>query len=308
MRKYDDIYNMASLLDSVSENPPMKMVVAAPYDMATIESVVTASRDGVIVPIMIGDKYRIKENAELFNIPLESISIIHTEEDDVLETTASIFLDGGADFIMKGMVGTGNFIHVLLDPRWQIRTERILSHVSMLEIPETKRVFLMSDGAINILPNFTRKIHIVANSVEAANKIGIGKIKVAMLAAVEKVKLPAMPATLDAFLMKKYAETGYFGECEIDGPFAFDNALDQESAETKGLKGNVAGQANVLIVPNIETGNVIWKSYTCLQGRDAAGVVLGGACPIVVPSRSDDFRTKLFSIKFARLLLCKYRL
>jgi phosphate butyryltransferase len=305
MKKYDDIYNMAALLDSTAGSPPLKMVIVAPYDRASLEAVVTANQEGVITPVMVGNKRRILENARLFNLQLESLWIVNTDDDDALEKTASIFLNGGADFIMKGMVGTGNFIHVLLDPRWKIRTERILSHVGMLEIPVTKRVFLMSDGAINILPNFTRKIHIIANSIEAAKKAGIGKIKVAMLAAVEKVKLPAMPATLDAFLMKKYAETGYFGECEIDGPFAFDNALDPESAKAKGLRGNVAGQANVLIVPNIETGNVIWKSYTCLQGRDAAGVVLGGACPIVVPSRSDDFRTKLFSIKFARLLLSK---
>ena len=304
MRNNDgDIYDMAYLLDSTVGLGPLKMVIAAPYDRASIESVAAAYREDIIVPVMVGNKNRILENAERFNIPLGPISIVNADEEDVLEKTASIFLEGGADFIMKGMLGTGNFMHVLLDPRWKIRTERILSHVGMLEIPETKRVFLMSDGAINILPNFTRKIHIVANAVEAARRAGMGKIKVAMLAAVEKVKLPAMPATLDAFLMKKYAETGYFDECEIDGPYALDNALDPESAKVKGLSGMVAGMANILIVPNIETGNVIWKSYTCLQGRDAAGVVLGGACPIVVPSRSDDFRTKLFSIKFARLLL-----
>ena len=303
----DDSYNMASILDSTAGMPPMTMVIAAPYDRASIESVSAAFREGIIVPVMVGNRNRIRENAERFKIPLGSISIINTDEEDVAEKTASIFLEGGADFIMKGMVSTGNFMHVLLDPRWKIRTERILSHVGMLEIPETKRVFLMSDGAINILPNFTRKIHIVANAVEAGRSVGIGKIKVAMLAAVEKVKLPAMPATLDAFLMKKYAETGHFDECEIDGPYAFDNALDPESAKAKKLSGDVAGVANIIIVPNIETGNVIWKSYTCLQGRDAAGVVLGGACPIVVPSRSDDFRTKLFSIKFAKLLLSTVR-
>lgn len=298
-----DLYDMHSLLDKAKSLGPRKMVVAAPYDRATIKSVFIAGREGVIEPVLVGNEKRIRENAARFEIQLNSLSLVHTEDEDVLDRSASMLLEGKADFIMKGMVGTGNFIHVLLDPGWKIRTGRILSHVGVLEIPETKRIFLMSDGALNILPNFTRKIHIVANAVEAAEKMGFGRIKVAMLAAVEKIKLPAMPATLDAFLMKKYAETGYFDECEIDGPFAFDNALDPESAKAKGLGGSVAGVANVLIVPNIETGNVIWKSSTCLQGEDAAGVVLGGSCPIVVPSRSDDYKTKLLSIKFARLLM-----
>ena len=146
-------------------------------------------------------------------------------------------------------------------------------------------------------------MHIVANAIDVARKIGIGRIRVAMLAAVEKVKLPAMPATLDAFLMKKYSETGYFGECFIDGPFAFDNAIDIEKARTKGIEGEVAGRANILITPNIETGNVIWKTFTCIQKDHPAGVVMGGSCPIVVPSRADDYTTKLRSIKFARLLV-----
>ena len=124
-----------------------------------------------------------------------------------------------------------------------------------------------------------------------------------MLAALEKVRLPTMPATRDAFLMKRFSTTGYFGRCEIDGPFAFDNAIDPEKAVTKGVGGAVAGQANVLIVPNIETGNVIWKSITVLNRQTAAGVVVGGRCPIVLPSRSDDFETKLLSIRFARLVL-----
>lgn len=301
--KNGDLYDIHSLLDKAKCLGSRKMVVAAPYDRATIKSVSIAALEGVIEPVLVGNEKRIRENASRFEIQLDSLSIVHTQEEDVLDRSASMLLEGKAGFIMKGMVGTGNFIHVLLDPGWKIRTGRILSHVGMLEIPETKRIFLMSDGALNILPNFTRKIHIVVNALEAAGKTGFGRIKVAMLAAVEKIKLPAMPATLDAFLMKKYAETGYFGECEIDGPFALDNALEPESARAKGLSGKVAGIANVLIVPNIETGNVIWKSSTCLQGEDAAGVVLGGSCPIVLPSRSDDYKTKLLSIKFARLLM-----
>ena len=164
----------------------------------------------------------------------------------------------------------------------------------MFELPSTKKIFLMSDAAINILPNFTRKVHIVANAVDAARRLGIRDIKVAMLAAVEKLNLPAMPATLDAFLMKKYAATGYFGRCEVGGPFAFDNAIDPEKAVTKGINGKVAGNANIIICPNIETGNVIWKLITCIQRGKAARVV---------PSRSDDYKTKLNSIRFARILL-----
>jgi len=303
--KDGDIYGLIEVLERASELSPLKMVAVAPYDCATLHALREACDKGIISPILVGDERKIKEGAEKYGISLDMFSIAGCEENLAPVVSAEMILQKKASFIMKGLVGTGNFIHVLLDPRYKIRTERILSHVSMFEIPETKRVFLISDAAINILPNFTRKIHIVANAVDVARKIGITNIKVAMLAAVEKIRLPAMPSTLDAFLMKKFSGTGFFGPCYVDGPFAFDNALDPEKAKTKGIGGKVAGMANIIIVPNIETGNVIYKSITCLQKRPAAGVVMGGSCPIVVPSRSDDYKTKLFSIQFARLLMMK---
>jgi phosphate butyryltransferase len=279
------------------------MAVVSPYDRATLLASASALEEGIVEPILIGEHRRIQESIQTYGIDTCGMEIIDAKDEKIIEDACILYTQNRVNFIMKGMVGTGYFFHIVLEPRFKIRTERILSHIGMFEIPQTERIFLMSDAAINILPNFSRKIHIVANAVEAARRLGIRSVKVAMLAAVEKVNLPAMPATLDAFLMKKYAEGGYFGVCEIDGPFAFDNAVDPECAGTKGIMGKVAGQANVLIVPNIETGNAIWKSITCLQKKEAAGVVLGGTCPIVVPSRSDDHRTKLASIKLACLLI-----
>jgi len=305
VKKNGDLYNMTSVLDRCLELKPARLVVARPYDRATLKSVSIAVEKGIVQSLLVGRALKIKERAEAEQLSLntDGCTIIDTDEEAILEQSAALVHNGEADFIMKGLVGTGNFIHVLFDPKWKLRTENILSHVSMLEIPETKRIFLMSDAAINILPNFSRKIQIVLNAVNAGRELGIRDIRVAMLAAVEKVKLPAMPATLDAFLMKKYSTTGIFGKCEIDGPFAFDNAIDPQKAGEKEIGGRVAGRANILIVPNIETGNVIWKYITCLQRGFVAGVVLGGKCPIVVPSRSDDFQTKLLSIKLSRLLL-----
>jgi len=298
-----DLFNMESVLDKSKELPALKMVVVAPYDEATLRAVVMAGNEGVISPILIGEERKIRENADKFGIPLKSANIVDTDNRAMLEKSAFFISSGKADYIMKGMIATNNLLHVLLDPKWKIRTERILSHVGMFEILEDRRIFLMSDCAINILPNFTRKIHIVANAVDAARKIGIKNIRVAMLAAVEKINLPAMPATLDAFLMRKFSKTGYFNKCEIEGPFALDNALDPYMAATKGMGGRVAGRANIIIVPNIESGNVIYKSITCLHKRLAAGVVVGGSCPMVVSSRSDNYKVKLQSIKFAKLLL-----
>ncbi len=297
-----DLYDMHAVLNRFTGMKPARLVIVRPYDTASLEAVAAVSQEHIAQPILVGNRKTISELLEKLGIK-KDFTFIEASDDRILERGASLLHDNEADFIMKGLVGTGDFIHVLLDPHWGIRTDKILSHVGMLEIPETKRVFLMSDAAINILPNFSRKIQIVRNAVDAARRIGIRRIRVAMLAAVEKVKLPAMPATLDAFLMKKYAETGRFGDCIIEGPFAFDNAIDYKKAVEKGMDGSVAGRANVLIVPNIETGNVIWKSITCLQRGPAAGVVLGGSCPIVVPSRADDTKTKILSIKFARLLL-----
>jgi phosphotransacetylase len=300
--KKRDLFDMQVLLDSSYALSPRPMVVVNPYDGATLESVFSAMSGAVVDPILVGKKALIRKGAETVNIPLEGMCILPADEDSTA-VAASLICEGKAHFIMKGMVGTGAFFHVLFEPRFKIRTQRVLSHVGMFEIPSTKRIFLMSDAAINILPNFSRKIHIISNAVDAAHKLGFPQIRVALLAAVEKLNLPAMPATLDAFLMKRFAKTGYFGRCEVDGPFAFDNAIDPRSAGTKGIGGNVAGNANILIAPNIETGNVIWKSITCIHGGDAAGVVLGGTCPIVVPSRADNAKTKLNSILFSRLLL-----
>jgi phosphotransacetylase len=313
--KNGDLVGIRDVLGRTAGLPPKRMVVVCPYDGATLESATRAGASGFVEPILLGDEMFIRRSAEEAGVDLAGVSLRGVDDNEVLERSGDMLMKKEAHLIMKGMVGTGKFIHVLLDPRWEMRTERILSHVGLLEIPESKRLFLMSDGALNILPNFTRKIQIVSNAVEAARRIGVGEIRVAMLAAVEKVTLPAMPATLDAFLMKKYAETGYFdqggaagdrcgpGRVLIDGPFAFDNAIDPQKARTKGIGGRVAGRANVVVVPNVETGNVIWKTVTCLEGRAAAGVVLGGRCPIIVPSRSDDAETKFLSIQFARLLL-----
>lgn len=297
-----DLFDMQVLLDSSHKQSPRPMVVVNPYDGATLESVFRAMSNGVIDPILVGESTLIRKGAEAINVPLNRMHIVPAGEDSTA-VAASLICEGKAHFIMKGMVGTGAFFHVLFEPRFKIRTQRVLSHVGMFEIPETKRIFLMSDAAINILPNFSRKIHIISNAVDAARKLGFPQIRVAMLAAVEKLNLPAMPATLDAYLMKRFAGTGYFGRCAVDGPFAFDNAIDPQSAGKKGIGGSVAGNANILIAPNIETGNVIWKSITCIHRGDAAGVVLGGTCPIVVPSRADTSKTKLDSILFSRLLL-----
>ncbi|MFW6181906.1 MAG: phosphate acyltransferase [Spirochaetota bacterium] len=297
------LYDMQRVLEGARGLAPARLVVVNPYDAATLEAVSRAAELGIVHPIMVGSLRRIRDAAQGCGTDIGEFTLVDTGTEAVLERGAALLRDGEADFIMKGMVGTGAFIHVLLDPRWGVRTENILSHAGMMEIPETGRVFLVSDAAINILPNFSRKIQIVRNAVSAARRMGVPVPRVAMLAAVETVKLPAMPATLDAFLMKKYAGTGVFGPCLVDGPFAFDNAVDPEKAGEKGIGGPVAGMADVVIAPNIETGNVIWKFYTCVQRANPAGVVLGGSCPIVVPSRADDAVTKLHSIQLARLLL-----
>lgn len=298
-----ELIDMEKTLNKATQLPPVKMVVVNPYDKGTLESVSLAYYENVIIPILVGQKKKIMDRVKEFKIDIAEDWIVEGSDVEIPEIAASLLYSGEAKYIMKGMISTADFMHVLLEPKWKIRTERILSHVGMFEMPKSNRVFLMSDAAINILPNFTRKIHIIANAVDVARKIGLVPIRIAMLAAVEKVKLPAMPATLDAFLMKKFANTGYFGDCYIEGPYALDNALDPEKAATKGLKGEVAGKANILITPNIETGNVIWKIFTCVQKAHPAGVVMGGRCPIVVPSRADDYITKLRSIKFAKLLI-----
>jgi phosphate butyryltransferase len=199
-------------------------------------------------------------------------------------------------------VPTATLLRAVLDRELGAAPKGILSHVTLFEEPGSGRLMLLTDPAVNIRPNLQRKVEIVRNAVAVARRLGMARPRVAMLAATEKVNFPAMPATLDADLLAKMGAQGEFGDARVAGPMALDVALSAQAAAFKGVDNDVAGHADILVAPDIESGNVLYKSLSTLLGLDMAGVVVGSRVPVVVPSRGDSPRTKLLSLALAAFL------
>ncbi len=283
--------------------PPMRMAVAAPHDAMTLRAVAMAVQQRVALPILIGSRGLIEQQAETAGLDLSACIIEDVDQERHITTAVQMLHDQRADFMMKGLVQTSKLLRTVLDKQWGLSSNRLLSHVTVFEHPKEHRLILMTDAGVNVNPNVARKIEILENAVEVAIALGIAKPRVAILAAVENVQLPAMPATLHGELIKRYAEGGLLKQpCYVDGPLALDNAVSPAKAAAKGISGPVAGQADVLVVPNIESGNIFYKALTSLHGDEMAGVVVGARCPLVVPSRADSPMTKLFCIALASFL------
>jgi phosphate butyryltransferase len=208
---------------------------------------------------------------------------------------------GSADVLMKGLLDTSILLKAALSREFGINAGRLTSHVAALEVPTYHKLLFVTDAAINIAPDLAAKLDIVANAVHAARSLGIERPKVAMLAAVEKINYEKMPCTVDAAVIAQMNRRGQVQGCVVDGPLALDNAVSAESARIKGLESEVAGDADILVAPDIEAGNILYKCLIDLGGARGAGVVMGAARPIVLTSRADSAGTKLASIALAAL-------
>jgi phosphate butyryltransferase len=211
---------------------------------------------------------------------------------------------GNADMVMKGLVDTATFLRAVLDKEKGLRTGKILSHVAVFDVPALQRIIVLTDAAMNIAPDLMTKKQILENAVGIAKSIGIDTPKVAVVAAVEVVN-PDMQPTLDAAVLSKMNDRGQIKGCIVDGPFAIDNALSEEAAEHKGIKSPVAGKADIILVPNIETGNVMYKTLTYTSNAKNGGILAGAAAPVILTSRSDSHESKLYSIALASLAAVK---
>jgi len=223
-------------------------------------------------------------------------------DDPVAAASAAVAAvrSGQAHLLMKGLVQTGQLMKAVLDRQAGLRTGRALSHACVLQVPGWPKLLHLSDIALNVTPDLARKADIVRNQVAVAHALGLERPKVAALAAVENVN-PDMPATVDALGLQEMAERGELGECIVQGPLALDLAVSAEAGRTKGVTGPVVGDADVLIVPFIEAGNMLYKGLVCLAGARSAGIIVGARCPIVLLSRSDSAESKLYSIALAVL-------
>lgn len=275
----------------------MKLVVVAANDREVIAAVDEARELDVIDPILIGDQEEILAILEEKAIDKDQYRII--DEKDVTgaaELGVKMVSNGEADFIMKGLLDTSILLRAVLNKEWGLRTDSLLSHVMVYEVASYPKLIYLTDGGMNLSPSLEDKKKIIENAATVVRSMGSERINVAVLAAKEKVN-PKMLATVEADQLKKQYEKGEFSKgVVIDGPLALDLALSKEAAEIKSFKSEVAGDADVLLVPNIEMGNGIGKSITYLAGGKSAGIVMGAKTPIVLVSRADDHESKLYSI------------
>ncbi len=278
--------------------------VNAPHDEAILKAVTGACEEGFARALLFGDPVRIEKTAAAAGVGLgDRITIVsRPDAKEAIDESVEAVHDGRAEILVKGLVPTSSLIRALLHKELGLRSGRFLSHVAVFDAPVYNRLMLLTDAGINITPNVQRKVQIVQNAVRVARRLGMERPKVAMLAAVDTLRYPAMQATLDAALVSRIAKSGVIPDAVVEGPFALDNAISVEAAELKEKKGEVAGRADILVAPEIETGNVLYKSLQAFCGTTYASVVVGADKPVAVPSRVDSPESMLASIALACVL------
>ncbi len=279
-----------------------RIAVAAAHEESALEAVVDAWKHGLAEPVLIGDLAEIRRLGEKLGADLSSFRMI--EEKDYARAAAKaveLVKAGEADMLMKGVLDTSILLKAMLNKENGLNTGRLTSHVAVMEVPTYHKLLLVTDAAINIAPDIPGKLDIIANAVLVANAIGVQTPKVALLAAVEKVNWEKMPCTADAAIITQMNRRGQLKGCMVDGPLALDNAISAESARIKKIVSEVAGDADVLVAPDIESGNILYKALLDLGQAKGACIVVGAAKPVVLTSRADTAETKLASIALAAL-------
>ena len=276
-----------------------KVAVAVAHDEHCLEAVCAVMKKGIIEAILVGVEAKIREIAAKHKLNLKGAKIVH-EENDILAVRRAIKFvrDKEADIVMKGNVTTAIFLRGILDKEHGLRKSDVLSHFALFEVPTYHKLIGLTDVAMVIAPDLKTKVAIINNAVEFMNRLGYVKPKVGMLCAVEMVN-EQMPATIDAALITKMNQRGQIKNCLIDGPLAYDNIISSESAKHKGIVSDVSGDADLIVAPDIEAGNVLYKCYGFSANAKLAAVILGAAAPIVLTSRSDTEESKQASIILA---------
>ncbi len=294
--------NFDDLLLKVNEISNKKVAVAVAQDEPVLEAIKLAKEKGIADAILVGDKKEIKKIADKIGMDLSDYEIVN--EPNVAKASLEairLVSTGKADMVMKGLVDTATFLRSVLNKEVGLRTGKLMSHVSVFEIEGIDRLILLTDAAFNTYPDLKGKVQILNNAVGVAHACGIKVPKVAAVCAVEVVN-PDMQATIDAALLSKMNDRGQIKGCIVDGPLALDNAISVEAAEHKGIKGEVAGNADIVLLPNIETANVMYKTLTYTAKTRNGGLLVGTSAPVILTSRADNFETKVNSIALAALV------
>lgn len=291
-----------NLLELAQKRGPKKVSVAVAQDKDVLSAVKNAAELKIAEPILVGDKEKILVIGKEINFDLSGIEIIHEEDGATACRIATKLVSSGkADVLMKGLIDTSVIMKQVLDSEIGLRTGNVISHVAVFDVPTYHKVFIVTDAAMNIAPNLEQKKEIIENAVVLAQSLDIERPKVAVLAAKEKVS-PKMEATVHAKELADMNKNGEILGCLVDGPFALDNAVSKESAILKGIDSEVAGDADILLAPDIEAGNVLYKCLSFLANAKSAGLIVGTKAPIVLTSRADNEESKLNSIALAVLM------
>jgi phosphate butyryltransferase len=295
------ITKFEQVFDKIKSHPKKQVAVAVAHDPTVLEAVIMAEELDITDYILVGDEEKIMEISKESGFDVKR-NKIYDEPNNIraIDRAVQLVKSNKADILMKGFVNTDDFLRGVLKKTSGLRTGKIMSHVYVLESSALKRMLFITDGSMNIAPDLETKCSIILNSIYLANIFDIEKPKVAVTTAIELAN-PKMPATIDAAVLAKMSQRGQFSGKIIDGPLALDNAISPWAAEHKGIRGPVAGQADIIVVPSIEAGNMLCKAHVYLTGGNLAGVVIGASAPIVLTSRADTSQSKLNSIATAVL-------
>ncbi|EOW9527721.1 phosphate butyryltransferase [Bacillus cytotoxicus] len=288
------------LIDRVAEQPKKTVAVAVAEDHEVIEAVAKAIQLQLAQFRLYGNQEKIMSMLQEYRLQSsEDIEVIATlSSAEAAELSVKAVRNDEADVLMKGNIPTANILKAVLNKEWGLRKGGVLSHVAVFEVPNYDRFIFVTDAAMNIAPDVTQKAAIIQNTVEVARAIGNDLPKVAPIAAVEVIN-PAMQATIDAAMLTQMNRRGQIKDCIVDGPLALDNAISQIAAEHKGIASDVAGKADILLVPTIEAGNVLYKSLVYFAKANVGAMIAGAKAPIILTSRADSAETKVYSLALA---------
>ena len=297
------INKLDDMLKKLKGDKRVTLSVAAAHDEEVLLAIKSAVEMEIITPILIGEENKIREISKEINFDLSKFKIINKGTiEECAETAVKLVSSGEADFVMKGLLDTSVILKAVLNKEWGLRTDSLLSHVMVYEVPSYDKLLVTTDGGMNIAPDYDQKVKILKNAIEATKPLGLKHIKVACLAAKEKVN-SKMQATVDARALQEAGERGEFGnDVTVEGPLAFDLAVSKEAAKVKGFKSKVSGETDIMLMPTIEVGNGIGKALTYFAGAKSAGIIMGAKAPIVLVSRADSHESKLYSIAYGALI------
>jgi phosphate acetyltransferase len=294
--KYERLIAVAKTLG------PVRCAVAHPCDESSLRGAVEAAEQGLLAPVLVGPEQRIRAVAQAAGLDVSGYTIVDTPHSEAsAEAAVRLAREGAVEALMKGSLHTDELMAAVVKRDTGLRTARRISHCFVMDVPRLKQALIVSDAAVNIFPSLKDKVHIIQNAIDLAHALGNPAPKVAIVSAMETVN-PDVPSTIEAGALCKMADRGQITGGILDGPLALDNAIDLAAAKIKKIDSPVAGQADILIVPDLEAGNMLAKSLTFLAGADAAGIVLGARVPIILTSRADSLTARLASCAVAAMV------